>query len=62
MYYQIFNRRAMECIGAYLDSKKVDLSEFNGQAGGIVGSTTGNAKSIYGSAIDNGVSATDAGD
>jgi len=62
MYYQIFNRRAMECIGAYLDSKHVDLAEFNGQAGSIIGNTTANAKSIYGSAVDNGVSATDAGD
>ena len=62
MYYQIFNRRAMESIGAYLESKHVDLSEFNGQAGGIVGNTTANAKSIYGAAVDNGVSATDAGD
>jgi hypothetical protein len=62
MYYQIFNRRAMECIGGYLESRHVDLSEFNGQAGGIIGSTTANARSIYGSAVDNGVSATDAGD
>lgn len=51
MYYQIFNRRAMESIGAYLDSKHVDLAEFNGQAGSIVGNTTANAKSIYGSAM-----------
>jgi hypothetical protein len=62
MYYQIFNRRAIECIGAYLDSKHVDLAEFNGQAGSIIGNTTANAKSIYGSAVDNGVMATDAGD
>jgi hypothetical protein len=62
MYYQIFNRRAIECIGAYLDSKHVDLAEFNGQAGAIIGNTTANAKSIYGSAVDNGVMATDAGD
>jgi hypothetical protein len=62
MYYQIFNRRAMECIGAYLESKHVDLAEFSGQAGSIVGNTTGNAKSIYDCAMDNGVSATDAGD
>jgi hypothetical protein len=61
MYYQIFNRRAMECIGAYLEAKHVDLAEFNSQAGSIVGSTTSNAKSIYSSA-GNGVSATDAGD
>lgn len=62
MYYQIFNRRAIEAIGAYLDAKHVDLSEFNGQASGIIGNTTANAKSIYGSAVNNGVSATDAGD
>jgi hypothetical protein len=62
MYYQIFNRRAIECIGAYLDSKHVDLAEFTGQAGSIIGNTTANAKSIYGLAVDNGVSATDAGD
>ena len=62
MYYQIFNRRAMESIKGFLDSKHVDLAEFNGQAGSIVGNTTANAKSIYGSAVDNGVTATDAGD
>ncbi len=62
MYYQVFNRRAIECIGMYLDSKHVDLTEFNGQAGSIIGNTTANAKSIYGSAVNNGVSATDAGD
>jgi hypothetical protein len=62
MYYQIFNRRAMETIGAYLEAKHVDLVEFNSQAGSIIGNTTANAKSIYGSAVDNGVSATDAGD
>jgi hypothetical protein len=62
MYYQIFNRRAIECIGQYLEDKQVDLAEFNGQAGAIIGNTTANAKSIYGAAVDNGVSATDAGD
>jgi hypothetical protein len=62
MYYQIFNRRAMECIGAYLESKHVDLAEFEAQAGAIIGNTTANAKVVYGSAVDNGVSATDAGD
>jgi len=62
MYYQIFNRRAIECIGAYLEAKHVDLAEFNGQAGSIIGNTTANAKSIYGLTVHNGVSATDAGD
>jgi len=62
MFYQIFNRRAMECIGLFLDSRHVNLAEFNGQAGGIIGSTTGKAASIYGSAVDNGISATDGGD
>jgi hypothetical protein len=61
MYYQIFNRRAIECIGTYLESKHVDLAEFNGQAGSVIGNTTANAKSIY-STAGNGVSATDAGD
>jgi hypothetical protein len=62
IFYQIFNRRAMECIGLFLESNGVDLAEFNGQAGGIIGGTTGKAASIYGSAVDNGISATDGND
>ena len=62
MFYQIFNRRAMECIGLFLESRHVDLAEFNGQAGGIIGGTTGKAASIYGAAVDNGISPTDGGD
>jgi hypothetical protein len=54
MYYQIFNRRAIEGIGAYLESRHVDLAEFKSQAGAIIGNTTANAQSIYGSAAAGG--------
>lgn len=62
MYYQIFNRRAIESIGAFLEAKHVDLAEFQAQAGAVIAGTTANARSIYGTAGSNGVSATDAGD
>lgn len=62
MYYQIFNRRALECIGLFLESRHVDLSEFNGQMGGILGGTAGKAQAIYGASLDNGISPTDGGD
>jgi hypothetical protein len=62
MFYQIFNRRAMECIGLFLENNGVDLAEFNGQAGSIIGGTTSKAASIYGAAVDNGITSTDGGD
>jgi hypothetical protein len=62
MYYQIFNRRALECIGLFLEDKHVEMSEFNGQMAGIIGNTTAKAASIYGAALDNGISPTDGGD
>ncbi len=62
MFYQIFNRRAMECIGLFLETNGVDLAEFQGQAGSIIGGTTSKAASIYGAAVDNGITPTDGGD
>jgi hypothetical protein len=49
MYYQIFNRRAMECIGTFLESKGIDLAEFGAQRTAIIDNTTANARKIYGS-------------
>jgi hypothetical protein len=62
IFYTIFNRRAMQCIGLFLESKGVDLGEFNGQAGGIIGGTSAKAAAIYGAAVDNGITSSDGND
>jgi hypothetical protein len=48
MYYQIFNRRALECIGTFLESRGIDLGEFNAQRAAIIESTTATARRTYG--------------
>ena len=46
MYYQIFNRRVLECIGEFLQAKGVDLTEFRIQQDLILLRTTAMARSI----------------
>jgi len=48
LYYQVFVRRAMECIDLFLSSRGVDTTEFAGQSAQIIAKTTANARSLYG--------------
>lgn len=48
MHYQIFNRRVLECIGEFLQSRGVDMTEFRIQQNLIMMRTTTLARSLTG--------------
>ena len=52
LYYQVFVRRTMESIDAFLKSRGVDTTEFAGQSAEIISQTTTNARTVYGAASD----------
>lgn len=49
LYYQVFVRRAMECIDLFLTSRGVDTTEFTQQSTEIISKTTATARELYGS-------------
>jgi hypothetical protein len=57
MMHQTFNRRVLECIGEFLESKDVDLSEFRIQQNLIMLRTTATTRTINAAATSAGTTA-----